>query len=104
MPTVETPARTKKETVRHLIADSPRALRWLAQNSVLEIHAWHSRAPHLTQPDWVVFDLDPAEGETFEQALEVAAVLHGMFERLGVPSVPKTTGQRGPHGPVPPPT
>ena len=98
---VETPARTKKGSVRHLIADSPRALRWLAQNSVLEIHAWHSRAPNLTQPDWVVFDLDPAEGETIEQALEVAAVLHGMFERLGLPSIPKTTGKRGLHILVP---
>jgi len=97
MRTVETPARTKKGAVRHLIADSPRALRWLAQNSVLEIHAWHSRAPDLTQPDWVVFDLDPAEGETIEQAIEVAAVLHGMFERLGLPSIPKTTGKRGLH-------
>lgn len=94
---VETPARTKKQPVRHLVADGPRALRWLAQNSVLEIHAWHSRAATLTQPDWVVFDLDPAEGEGIEQALEVAAVLHGMFERLGLPSVPKTTGKRGLH-------
>jgi len=101
MRTVETPARTKKGTVRHLIADSPRALRWLAQNSVLEIHAWHSRAESLTQPDWVVFDLDPAEGETIEQAIEVAAVLQGMFERLGLPSIPKTTGKRGLHILVP---
>ncbi|HYY51894.1 MAG TPA: DNA ligase D [Myxococcales bacterium] len=97
MHTVETPARTKKGAVRHLVADSPRALRWLAQNSVLEIHAWHSRAQSLTQPDWVVFDLDPAEGETIEQALEVAQLLHGMFERLGLPSIPKTTGKRGLH-------
>ncbi|TMA37156.1 MAG: hypothetical protein E6J82_19190 [Deltaproteobacteria bacterium] len=97
MHTVETPARTKKGAVRHLVVDSPRALRWLAQNSVLEIHAWHSRAQSLTQPDWVVFDLDPAEGETIEQAVEVAQVLHGMFERLGLPSIPKTTGKRGLH-------
>src|SRR2546428_2503660 len=101
MRTVEKPARTKQGTVRHLIADSPRALRWLAQNSVLEIHAWHSRAESLTQPDWVVFDLDPAEGETIEQAIEVAAVLQGMFERLGLPSIPKTTGKRGLHILVP---
>ena len=101
MRTVETPARTKKGAVRHFIADSPRALRWLAQNSVLEIHAWHSRAQSLTQPDWVVFDLDPAKGETIEQAVEVAAVLQGMFERLGLPSIPKTTGKRGLHILVP---
>lgn len=101
MRVVETPARTRNKPVRHLVADGRRALRWLAQNSVLEIHAWHSRASTLTQPDWVVFDLDPAEGETIEQALEVAVVLDGMFERLGLPSVPKTTGKRGLHILVP---
>jgi bifunctional non-homologous end joining protein LigD len=101
MRTVDTPASTKRGTVKHLVADSPRALRWLAQNSVLEIHAWHSRAQSLTQPDWVVFDLDPAEGETIEQAIEVAQVLAGMFDRLGLPSIPKTTGKRGLHILVP---
>ena len=97
----ETPARTKKGVVRHLVVDGPRALRWLAQNSVLEIHAWHSRVQSLTQPDWVVFDLDPAEGKTIDQAVEVAQVLQGMFERLGLPSIPKTTGKRGLHILVP---
>jgi len=101
MRVVKTPARTKKGVVRHLVVDSPRGLRWLAQNSVLEIHIWHSRVQSLTQPDWVVFDLDPAEGETIEQAVGVAEVLHGMFERLGLPSVPKTTGKRGLHVFVP---
>jgi bifunctional non-homologous end joining protein LigD len=101
MRVVSTPARTKKGVVRHLVVDSPRGLRWLAQNSVLEIHIWHSRVQSLTQPDWVVFDLDPAEGETIEQAVGVAEVLHGMFERLGLPSVPKTTGKRGLHVFVP---
>src|SRR5262249_8407133 len=43
MTIAETPARTKRGKVRHLVVDSPRGLRWLAQNSVLEIHAWHSR-------------------------------------------------------------
>ncbi|MCA1827870.1 MAG: DNA ligase D [Myxococcales bacterium] len=101
MTLVETPARTKAKPVKHLVADSVDALRWLAQNSVLEIHAWHSRAHSLTQPDWVVFDLDPAEGKDIEQAIEVAQILQGMFDRLGLPSVPKTTGKRGLHIYVP---
>ena len=28
--------------------------------SVLTIHMWHSRSPKLDQPDWMLFDLDPA--------------------------------------------
>jgi bifunctional non-homologous end joining protein LigD len=101
MTLAETPARTKAGKVKHLIAADERALQWLAQNSVLELHAWHSRAQSLTQPDWVVFDLDPAEGKGIEQAIEVAQVLRGMFERLGLPSVPKTSGKRGLHIHVP---
>jgi bifunctional non-homologous end joining protein LigD len=99
----ETSARGGKpgRTVGHLVADSPAALRWLAQRSVLELHMWSSRVGSLSTPDWVVFDLDPAEGRDIEQAIEVALILHGMFERLGIPSFPKTTGKRGLHLLVP---
>jgi bifunctional non-homologous end joining protein LigD len=62
MTLVTTVTRTSKRPVRHLIPDRPEALRWLAQHSALEIHAWSSRARSLEEPDWVVFDLDPPEG------------------------------------------
>jgi bifunctional non-homologous end joining protein LigD len=101
MTIAETPARTKKGAVRHLVADRPEALRWLAQRSALEVHMWHSRMSSPTMPDWVVFDLDPAEGRGIDQAVEVAQILKGMFDRLGVPSIPKTTGKRGLHILVP---
>ncbi|GAC1346040.1 MAG: DNA ligase D [Myxococcales bacterium] len=99
----QTAARRGKpgRSIGHLVADSPAALRWLAQRSVLELHLWHSRAGTLSTPDWVVFDLDPAEGQDIGQAVEVALLLHGMFERLGLPSLPKTTGKRGLHVLVP---
>jgi bifunctional non-homologous end joining protein LigD len=100
MTVVDTPS-AKGTPVRHLVADRPETLRWLAQHSALELHMWHSRAQNLTMPDWVVFDLDPAEGKGIEQAIEVAQILHGMFDRLGLPSVPKTTGKRGIHVFVP---
>jgi bifunctional non-homologous end joining protein LigD len=95
MSVVDTPAQGKKVT--HFVAQDERALAFLAQHSVLEIHAWHSRAQSLTQPDWVVFDLDPADGRGIDQAVEVALLLRGMFDRLGLPSVPKTSGKRGIH-------
>jgi bifunctional non-homologous end joining protein LigD len=99
MKVVDTPS--GKNPVRHLVVDRPETLRWLAQHAALELHMWHSRAENLTMPDWVVFDLDPAEGKGIEQAIEVAQILHGMFDRLGLPSVPKTTGKRGLHVFVP---
>jgi bifunctional non-homologous end joining protein LigD len=98
---VETPARTRKRTVRHLVVDRPEVLRWLAQHAVLTVHMWSSRVPALESPDWVVFDLDPAEGRGIQQAVEAALVLRNLFERLGLPSIPKTSGKRGLHVLVP---
>ncbi len=98
---VDTPTKTKRGHARHLVADRPETLRWLAQHSALELHMWHSRMNSLTQPDWVLFDLDPAEGRGIDQAIEVAQILRGMFERLGLPSVVKTSGKRGLHVLVP---
>src|SRR5207245_803684 len=71
----ETPTSTARKQARHLIVDRPEALRWLAQNSALTIHAWSSRVPRLTMPDWVVFDLDPADGHGLAQVIETAHAL-----------------------------
>lgn len=100
--TVATPTRyASRTTVRHLVVDSVDALRWLAQMSVLTIHMWASRAESLDQPDWLVFDLDPAKGKGIEQAIEAAIIMRGLLENLELPSVPKTSGKRGIHVFVP---
>ena len=101
MHVAETPSNTRGKPIAHLVADRPETLRWLAQYSVLEIHPWHSREGSLQSPDWVVFDLDPADGQGIEQTIEVAQALRGMFDRLGLPSLPKTSGKRGLHIYVP---
>jgi bifunctional non-homologous end joining protein LigD len=99
---IETPTRTTKSgKVKHLIADSRDALRWLAQMSVLTTHMWSSRAENLEEPDWVLFDLDPAKGKGIEQAIEAAGVMRRLLDQLELPSVPKTSGKRGIHVFVP---
>ena len=99
---IDTPTRTvSRSTVRHLVADSRDALRWLAQMSVLTVHMWSSRGESLEEPDWVLFDLDPAKGKGIEQAIEAAGVMRRLLEELQLPSVPKTSGKRGIHVFVP---
>lgn len=98
---IETPTRTSGRGVKHLVADSVDALRWLAQMSVLTIHMWSSRGASLEEPDWLIFDLDPAKGKGIEQAIEAAIVMRGLLENLELPSVPKTSGKRGIHVLVP---
>lgn len=101
MTLIETPTRTSSRSVRHLVADSPAALRWLAQHSVLTMHMWSSRGASPESPDWLVFDLDPAKGKGIEQAIEAALVFRRLLDHLELPSVPKTSGKRGIHLLVP---
>jgi bifunctional non-homologous end joining protein LigD len=43
----------------------------------------------------MAFDLDPGEPATIVECCEVALLLHGMFEGLGLRSFPKTSGSKG---------
>jgi bifunctional non-homologous end joining protein LigD len=99
---IDTPTRTTAhKSVRHLVADSPETLRWLAQMSVLTVHMWASRGASLDEPDWLVFDLDPAKGKGIEQAIDAAIIVRRLLDNLRLPSVPKTSGKRGIHILVP---
>ena len=97
MTIAETPTQTKRGTARHLIADRVEALTWLAQMSALTLHMWSSRVGDLDAPDWVVFDLDPADGHGIEQTIEPAHALRRLLEELKLPTVVKTSGKRGLH-------
>jgi len=91
----------ERRPVEHIVVDREETLHFLANHSALTLHMWNSHLPHLDQPDWVVFDLDPAEGKGFESTLPVALMLRGLLEQLGLDSVPKTSGKRGLHVLVP---
>jgi bifunctional non-homologous end joining protein LigD len=96
--TIETPTRTTvHKSVKHLVVDKPETLRWLAQMSVLTIHMWASRGAALDEPDWLVFDLDPAKGKGIEQAIDAVIIVRGLLDNLRLPSLPKTSGKRGIH-------
>jgi bifunctional non-homologous end joining protein LigD len=97
----ETPTRTSRRTVRHLVAHRPETLVWLAQMSVLTLHMWSSRRQSLESPDWVIFDFDPAEGRGIDQAIQPAQTLRRLLEELKLPTVVKTSGKRGLHVLVP---
>jgi len=101
MRVIETATRSRAGHVAHPVADRPEVLRWFAQHGALTVHTWASREGSLESPDWMVFDLDPAEGKTFKQAVPVAIALHRALDEIGLESFPKTSGKRGLHVFVP---
>ncbi len=83
-------------TVVHPIADSGNALRWLANQNCVTVHAWLSRCDRLQYPDRIVFDLDPASSD-FAIVKATARTVADVLEDLGLVPYVQTTGSRGLH-------
>ena len=84
-----------------ILIEEVATLAWLANHAVIDLHPWYSRVDKPEYPDWSVIDLDPAEGATFPQVVQVARLLKSALDHLELKSVLKTTGQRGLHIYVP---
>lgn len=84
----------------HLCQDWPTLL-WLANFGCIEFIPWASRVGSLDSPDYMVIDLDPADGVPFGQVIEVALATRRILDQLAVTSCPKTSGKRGLHIYVP---
>ncbi len=92
---------TRGGKIRFVTALNIESLMWLANMGCIEIHPWLSRIQSLDRTDYAVFDLDPAEGATWEQVVAVARLLHVALEHLGLRGYPKTSGSKGMHVYVP---
>jgi bifunctional non-homologous end joining protein LigD len=86
----------KNGRVRHVVANDPAALVYLANLAVIAFHVWLSRASALRKPDRLVFDLDPALDD-FREVRRVAVELRELLEELGLAPFVQTTGSRGLH-------
>src|SRR5438874_505004 len=62
----------------------------------IEQHPWHSTLKHLDKPDYLMLDLDPKQAP-WENVLAVAKVCKEVFDELGLPAFPKTSGSSGIH-------
>ena len=85
-----------KTRVDYPICNSTAALVYFANQGGVAFHIWSSHASAPTQPDQIVFDLDPPDGK-FELVRQVARLLHELLDELGLPAFVKTTGSKGLH-------
>ena len=86
----------KKGTVNHPLANDAATLVYLANQAVVSHHVWNSTTRTPTQPDQIVFDLDPST-ENFTEVRTVARGLKDLLEDIGLVPFVKTTGSRGLH-------
>ncbi|PZS08679.1 MAG: DNA ligase D, partial [Solirubrobacterales bacterium] len=81
--------------VRYVLAQDRPTLIWLANLADIELHTSLALAAAPQRPTMLVFDLDPGAPAGIVECCEVALVLRGLFDRLGIESVVKTSGSKG---------
>ena len=80
------------------LVNSSDALLWMVQMNCVDMNAWYSRVDKPGRPDYVVFDLDPPEEpDGFALAIEVAHLIRGLLDEVGLPGYVKTSGADGIH-------
>jgi len=85
----------------YILCNDLPTLVWMANYTAIEIHPRLARVDDPDRPDFVMVDLDPSEGSTWEQVKEVALTVRAVLDELGLRGFPKTTGSRGIHVLVP---
>ncbi|NVB77210.1 MAG: ATP-dependent DNA ligase [Kofleriaceae bacterium] len=89
-----------KTLVTYPLANSQAALVYFANQGALAFHIWTSREDNGTNPDLLVFDLDPPDGG-FELVRKTALLLRDALVELNLTAYVKTTGSKGLHVVVP---
>jgi bifunctional non-homologous end joining protein LigD len=98
------PASTRegeKKVIDYALVNDDLSLLWMVNMGCIDMHTWASRVDKPERPDWVMFDLDPAEGATFDNVIEVALLVRQVLDVVGLEAVAKTSGSRGIHVLVP---
>lgn len=89
------------EGIMHMVGvHSEKALVYLANQNVIELHAALSTMSALEKPDQMIFDFDPSDND-FEKVRTAAKGLKQLLDEMGLKSFVKTTGSRGLHVHIP---
>lgn len=92
---------SKDKLTQYILCNNLETLIWLANQACIELHPWFSRYDNVDYPDYAVFDLDPMDPLTFDDAREIAVLIKAVLDELKIFSIPKTSGATGIHIYVP---
>jgi bifunctional non-homologous end joining protein LigD len=73
------------------------SLLWVVNLGCIDLNPWYGRCDDPNRPDYLVFDLDPGPGASFQRVLETGLVLRDALETLGMRPLVKSSGSEGLH-------
>ena len=93
--TFPVPRREGGPDINYIVIEDRATLAWVANIAALELHPFLHRLPDLDRPTHAVFDLDPGEGASLGECIEVVFLLKKVLEKLRLKSFPKVSGSKG---------
>ena len=101
--TYRTVSRESREprTIESPLVNDELALLWMVNMGCIDMNTWYSRVDRPDRPDWVLFDLDPSDDASFRECVQVALLIKGTLDAVGLEGYPKTSGSDGMHVLVP---
>ncbi|OIV41135.1 DNA ligase D [Flavobacterium johnsoniae] len=83
--------------VNYLVCNDKETLLYMANLGCIEINPWNSTIKSISNPDWLVIDLDPAKEDDFKIVVETALVVKEVMDELETECLCKTSGATGLH-------
>src|SRR6202012_5957553 len=87
-------AKTEGE-INYCVINDLESLVWAANMADLELHTFLHRAPQITKPLVLAFDLDPGPPANIVQCCQVGLWLKDLFDQLKLECFAKTSGSKG---------
>lgn len=92
---------TEHKIVNYIICNDQATLFYLNNLGCIELNPWFSRIQHPDRPDYLVIDIDPSPGNTFDQVVDAALAVKEVLDKAGAECYCKTSGATGMHVYVP---
>jgi bifunctional non-homologous end joining protein LigD len=83
------------------MANDTASLVYIANLGCIEMNPWNSTIKKIDNPDYLVIDIDPSEGNSFDQVIETALQVKKILDNAGADSYCKTSGSTGLHVYIP---
>jgi bifunctional non-homologous end joining protein LigD len=93
--TFPVPRRAGGPDINYVLIQNTATLAWAANVAAVELHPFLHRAPEIRSPTSIVFDLDPGAGVDIRQCIQLAFLVKGVMEQLGLKLFPKVSGSKG---------
>ncbi len=99
--TVKVWAESSRREVSYALCNDRPTLLWFANQRAIEYHPMLALYGQLHQTSYLIMDLDPPEGDSFQLAVKAALLVREALGELGLEGVVKTSGSKGVHVFVP---